>query len=162
MPIGQVCNPCSMTASLVDMDAGRFRLHVRRTYFTLRLSMGLSALAFPVLLSLGGWLVIDLPYQPSLSDYYYTPMGDIFVGMLIAIGASLTVYAGYSRQEDWVLNLAGVLAVAVALQPADGRRPEDLDEADVPAPVLDVGPAVLVDRGHVEAVAGRDHLDLVG
>ena len=99
------------------MDAGRFRSHVSSTYFTLRLSMGLSALAFPVLLSLGGWLVADLPYQPSLSDYYYTPLGDIFVGMLIAIGASLTVYAGYSRQEDWVLNLAGVLAVAVALIP---------------------------------------------
>ena len=99
------------------MDAGRFRAHVSRTYFTLRLSMGLSALAFPLLLSVGGWVVADLPYQPSLSDYYYTRMGDIFVGMLIAIGASLTVYAGYSRQEDWVLNLAGVLAVAVALIP---------------------------------------------
>lgn len=99
------------------MDAGRFRAHVTHTYFTLRLSMGLSALAFPVLLSLGGWLVADLPYQASLSDYYYTPMGDIFVGMLIAIGASLTVYAGYSWQEDWVLNLGGGLAVAVALIP---------------------------------------------
>ncbi len=79
--------------------------------------MGISALAFPVALALGGWFVADLAYQPSLSDYYYTRMGDVFVGMLIAIGASLTVYAGYSRQEDWVLNLAGVLAVAVALIP---------------------------------------------
>ena len=99
------------------MDAGRFLTHIRRTYFTLRLSMGVSALAFPVVLSLGGWIVADLAYQPSLSDYYYTRMGDVFVGMLIAIGASLTVYAGYSRQEDWVLNLAGVLAVTVALVP---------------------------------------------
>ena len=99
------------------MDAGRFRTHVLRTYFTLRLSMGLTALAFPILLSLGGWVVADLPYQPSLSDYYYTRMGDVFVGMLIAIGASLTVYAGYSRQEDRVLNMAGVLAVIVALVP---------------------------------------------
>jgi hypothetical protein len=79
--------------------------------------MGLSALVFPVVLALGGWVVADLPYQPSLSDYYYTRMGDVFVGMLIAIGASLTVYAGYSRQENWVLNLAGVLAVTVALVP---------------------------------------------
>jgi hypothetical protein len=99
------------------MDAGRIRTHVRLTYFTLRLSMAASALAFPVVLSLGGWVVADLPYQPSLSDYYYTRMGDLFVGMLIAIGASLTVYAGYSRQEDWVLNLAGILAVGVALIP---------------------------------------------
>jgi len=99
------------------MDAGRFRVHMRHTYFTLRLSMGVSALAFPVVLSLGGWLLADLPYQPSLSDYYYTRMGDLFVGMLIAIGASLTVYAGYSRQEDRVLNVAGVLAVGVALFP---------------------------------------------
>ncbi len=99
------------------MDAGRFRKHVSSTYFTLRLSMALSALVFPVVLSLGGWVVADLAYQPSLSDYYYTRLGDVFVGMLVAIGASLTVYAGYSRQEDWVLNLAGVLAVAVALIP---------------------------------------------
>jgi hypothetical protein len=99
------------------MEAGRFPAHVRRTYFTLRFCMGLSALVFPVVLALGGWVVADLPYQPSLSDYYYTRMGDVFVGMLIAIGASLTVYAGYSRQENWVLNLAGVLAVTVALVP---------------------------------------------
>ncbi len=99
------------------MDANRFRSHISRTYFTLRLSMGVSALAFPVVLSLGGWIAADLAYQPSISDYYYTPMGDVFVGMLIAIGASLTVYAGYSRSEDRVLNLAGVLAVAVALIP---------------------------------------------
>ncbi len=99
------------------MDADRFRAHVSRTYFTLRLSMGISALVFPVALSLGGWIIADLAYQPSLSDYYYTRMGDVFVGMLIAIGASLTVYAGYSRQEDRVLNLAGVLAVVVALVP---------------------------------------------
>ena len=99
------------------MDAGRFRTHVSNTYFTLRLCMGMSALAFPVVLSLGGWIVFDLAYQPSLSDYYYTRLGDVFVGMLIAIGASLTVYAGYSRQEDWLLNLAGVLAVVVALVP---------------------------------------------
>lgn len=99
------------------MDASRFRRHVSRTYFTLRLSMGVSALAFPVVLSIGGWIVADLAYQPSLSDYYYTRMGDVFVGMLIAIGASLTVYTGYSRTEDRVLNAAGVLAVAVALIP---------------------------------------------
>ena len=99
------------------MDTNRFPAHIRSTYFTLRLSMGASALAFPVVLSLGGWLVADLPYQRSLSDYYYTRMGDIFVGMLIAIGASLTVYAGYSRQEDRILNVAGVLAVVVALIP---------------------------------------------
>ena len=99
------------------MDAGRFRSHVSRTYFTLRLSMGVSALVFPVVLSLGGWIIADLAYQPSLSDYYYTRMGDVFVGMLIAIGASLTVYTGYSRTEDRVLNVAGVLAVAVALIP---------------------------------------------
>ena len=86
--------------------------------------MAVSALAFPVVLALGGWIVADLAYQPSLSDYYYTRMGDVFVGMLIAIGASLTVYAGYSRQEDWVLNLAGVLAVAVALIPPLREAPQ--------------------------------------
>lgn len=103
----------------MQMDAGRFREHILQTYFTLRASMGVTALAFPVVLALGGWAVFALPYQASLSDYYYTPLGDVFVGMLIAIGASLTVYRGYSPREDWILNLAGILAVGVALIPPE-------------------------------------------
>lgn len=114
------------------MDADRFRTHIRNTYFTLRASMGITALAFPVVLGLGGWLVLDLSYQASLSDYYYTRLGDVFVGMLIAIGASLTVYKGYSSREDWILNLAGVLAVGVALIPPERA----FDLASPHAPLL--------------------------
>lgn len=114
------------------MNADRFRAHILGTYFSLRASMGITALGYPVVLALGGWLVLGLPYQPSLSDYYYTRMGDIFVGMLIAIGASLTVYKGYSNRENWILNLAGVLAVGVALIPPE----RSFEAAIVHAPLL--------------------------
>lgn len=147
------------------MDAGRFRTHVRQTYFTLRLSMGLSALAFPVVLSLGGWLAAQLPYQPSLSDYYYTRMGDVFVGMLIAIGASLTVYAGYSRQENWILNLAGVLAVGVALIPPA----RDLDPCATCTPLITssflhgaLALTFFAAIGWVCIFRARDTLELIG
>lgn len=107
------------------MDADRFREHILGTYFTLRASMGLSALAFPPVLWLGGWLLFDTPLQPSMSAYYHTHMGDVFVGVLIAIGASLTVYKGYGQTEDRLLDAAGVLAVGIALIPTETGAPAD-------------------------------------
>jgi hypothetical protein len=105
------------------MDAHRFRDHVVGTYFTLRLSLGLSALGLPLALWLGGWILFGTTLQPSMSAYYYTHMGDVFLGVLIAVGASLTIYRGYSGQEDWILDAAGVLAVGVALIPAETGTP---------------------------------------
>lgn len=45
------------------------------------------------------------------------------------------------------------LAVAGEIGEAEGVRVEELQETARAAPVLNVGPAVGVDRGHVEAVA---------
>ena len=44
-------------------------------------------------------------------------MRDEFVGILIAVGAILIVYQGYTRLEDWALNLAGAFAWGIALFP---------------------------------------------
>lgn len=105
------------------MDAAKFREHIAGTYFTLRLSMGISALALPLVLWLGGWILFGASLQPTMSAYYYTNMEDVFVGVLIAIGASLTIYKGYSDQEDWILDAAGVLAVGAALFPTETGAP---------------------------------------
>lgn len=75
-----------------------------------------------------GWLGVGLPFvliagnavlgrdgerglQASISDYYYTAMGDVFVGLLCAIAVFLFSYRGY----DWRDNLAGDIAGAAAL-----------------------------------------------
>ena len=96
------------------------RKHIAGTYFTLRLGMGGLAIALPVLLWLGGRFVDGEALRCSMSAYYYSAaMRDTFVGILCAIGASLYLYKGFSRQEDWSLNLAGALAVGIALIPTN-------------------------------------------
>ena len=48
-------------------------------------------------------------------------MRDTFVGALVAIGVFLYLYKGFSRQENWALNVAGVLAVGMAMVPTGPR-----------------------------------------
>jgi hypothetical protein len=52
-------------------------------------------------------------------------MRNVFVGILFAVGGLLFAYQGFSRLEDYVLNLAGILAWGVALFPmswAEGTK----------------------------------------
>jgi hypothetical protein len=44
-------------------------------------------------------------------------MRDWFVGSLFIIGSLLMVYRGYTRKENWLLNIAGFFAICVALFP---------------------------------------------
>ena len=46
----------------------------------------------------------------------------MLVGVLWAAGTFLIFYRGYSRREDWALNLAGIAAAGVAFFPADFGR----------------------------------------
>ncbi len=94
----------------------RIERHIIDTYFYLRLGMGLLALAFPLVLSLGGFF-LDIPLQESMSDYYHTGMRNIFVGVLFAIAFSLWRYKGFTKKEDRALDLAAFLAIGVALFP---------------------------------------------
>lgn len=96
--------------------------HMAGTYFALRVGMGVLAAALPPLLWIGGRLRDGEPLRCSMSAYYWSPtMRDPFVGALVAIGAFLYLYKGFSRQENWALNLAGVLAVGIAMVPTGPR-----------------------------------------
>ncbi|TCO32517.1 hypothetical protein EV652_104123 [Kribbella steppae] len=92
-----------------------------KTYRYLRMAM----VAMVVLL--GASLVIEWsktdPHclQTSISAYYYTPVQAIFVGALIAIGLCMVVLKGNTEREDILLNVAGILAPAVALVPTPGQ-----------------------------------------
>jgi len=121
---------------------------VTATYQTLRLGLAVLAFAFPIILYGGGRLFWKLPLGGSLSAYYHyrcveisvketaDPSGPAtcthdtdepgkgvlrnpFVGILFAVGALLFAYQGFSRFEDYALNLAGILAWGVALFPVD-------------------------------------------
>ena len=116
-------------AAISDDERERLLKTISASYFLLRRGLAIIALAFPIALWLGGG--ID-HLQSSISAYYHfhdtgngpSPYGtgrmrDVFVGVLWTIGAFLFFYKGYSRKEDWVLNVAGIGAVLVALFPMD-------------------------------------------
>jgi hypothetical protein len=100
------------------MSDTSLREHVQGTYVALRIGLIVVGAALPWLLWIGGALA-GHALQESMSAYYHTPMRNLFVGALTAIGLSLGLYKGYSRQEDWVLNAAAVLAVCVAFLPTN-------------------------------------------
>lgn len=56
-------------------------------------------------------------WQTSISAYHYTPVRSVFVGVLVAIGLCLIVIRGRDRWQDLFLNVAGMLAMVVALVP---------------------------------------------
>ena len=62
---------------------------------------------------------VDMALTPSPREKTLQPgtMRSWFVGLLFAIGTLLYVNQGHSRKEDLALNLAGLLAVGVALFP---------------------------------------------
>lgn len=56
-------------------------------------------------------------WQTSLSGYYYTPVQNVFVGALVAIGLCLVALKGSTDIEDVLLNVAGFCAPFVAVVP---------------------------------------------
>ena len=96
------------------------------SYYTMRRAVGIIALTLPFALASGVMLssligpTHSLP-QPlverSISDYYYTPMRDYYVGALFAIGAFLACSRGYDHHDEVTGYLAGLFAFIVALVP---------------------------------------------
>jgi hypothetical protein len=91
------------------------------TYFSLRIGIGVMALAFPFVLLLGG-LIVGVPWQNSMSAYYHAASGtgsmrDWFVGILFGVAVFLILYRGYRPLENWLLNVGGAFAIGVAIFP---------------------------------------------
>lgn len=101
----------------IEQFSKQLQKHLLATYFGLRLGMGFIALAFPLLLCIGGLILTATEIQGSLSAYYHTPMRNVFVGGLFAIGPFLYLYKGFSSKENIALNVAGILAIGVAIFP---------------------------------------------
>jgi hypothetical protein len=103
---------------------------VELSYHTMRRMVGLLALALPVTLAAGTILAAllihgHLPHpllQRSISDYYYTPMRDFYVGCLCVIAAFLACARGCDLHEAVTGYMAGVCALGVACFPAFNPR----------------------------------------
>lgn len=93
------------------------------TYRRLRRTIGYLGIALPLLLV--GFSLIPFfktEVQPSISDYYYTNLRDIFTGTLAAVGLFLISYKGHGNASLWkndqlLTNVAGIMAIGVALIP---------------------------------------------
>ncbi|MGL5862145.1 MAG: hypothetical protein ACRCY9_12910 [Phycicoccus sp.] len=85
--------------------------------------------------------------QGSISEYIYTPVDSVFVGVLVAVGICLIALKGSTPGEDVLLNIAGMLAPAVAFvptQPVGECRSVPLVRSDIPSSVANNVEALLV------------------
>jgi hypothetical protein len=119
-------------------------------FIALRVGVGVVGISLPIILVLGGKLFFDIPVAGSMSAYYHAnpacalPREDLckqgkppcsytehgqgqmrnwFVGNLFFIGAAMFLIKGFSRQEDWALNIAGIAAPVVGLNPMEWPCP---------------------------------------
>jgi cell division protein FtsW (lipid II flippase) len=92
------------------------------SYLTLRNLIGFSGMLLPLALVMttargeGDKFV-----QPSISDYYYTSNGDVFVVLLSVVGIFLFTYKGYQWKERVLTIIAAVSAVGVSFSPTASR-----------------------------------------
>lgn len=101
------------------------------SYHTMRRLIGVIALSLPFVLTLGNMAVSllgpahALPhplFQRAVSEYYYTPMGSVYVGSLWVIAMFLICSRGYDRQDELMGYLAGAFTLGVSLFPSEDPR----------------------------------------
>ena len=118
-----------------------------KTYRYLRLAM------LTMLVMLAAGVLIERShnaagcFQPSISDYYYTPAQAVFVASLITIGVCMIALKGSTEWEDILLNLGGMLAPVVAFVPTPaGATCSSVPNIapDIPANVANNIPALFV------------------
>ncbi len=108
----------------MDQTASTTEIPQLISYLTLRKSVGILGIAFPIVLVVGS--VVCGPcveIQSSISAYYHTDMRNLFVGLLCAIALFLFAYKGYNQTDTLAGNLAGLFALGVAFFPASITEP---------------------------------------
>ncbi len=106
-----------------------------RNYRSLRQFVGFLGILLPSVLLLGNLISHQIERSTcailpeSVSGYYYTPLRGVFVGILCAIGVFLVAYIG-PKWDRWITDLAGGLAIVVALCPT---KPTQLTQAQLKA-----------------------------
>jgi hypothetical protein len=88
------------------------------SFMALRKAVGSLGIALPFVVWVGSYLFGNCDgIKPSISDYYYTNMREIFVGILCAISLFLFTYKGYSKLDNWSANIAAFFALGIAFFP---------------------------------------------
>jgi hypothetical protein len=115
------------------------------SYHRMRMLVGILGISLPFTLFIGNTLINQLgllnnadlilsdcqrlyvpcsSFKDSISDYYYTAVGELFVGTLCAVAFFMFSYRGYPKKDEELLpsdsfmtNLAGICALGVAIFP---------------------------------------------
>jgi len=88
------------------------------SYLTLRKIIGFLGISLAFILLFGNLILFGTGMiERSISHYYYTGMGDFFVGTLFVIGAFLLSYKGYEIKDDIAGDLGCLFVIGVALFP---------------------------------------------
>ncbi|MFB9078923.1 hypothetical protein ACFFLS_10510 [Flavobacterium procerum] len=101
------------------------------TYRRIRRAIGYLGISLPLFLVVFSLIpFFETQMQPSISDYYYTNLRDIFTGTLCAVGLFLIRYKGHGNASFWkndnlLTNIAGIMAIGVALVPTN---PDDFSQ----------------------------------
>lgn len=101
------------------------------SYRRLRRAIGYLGISLPItLLILSQIDFFNTSVQPSISHFYYTNLREIFTGTLCAVGLFMIRYKGLGHRVIWkndnfLTNVAGVMAVGVALFPT---APDNSDQ----------------------------------
>ena len=104
---------------------GNLRKNDVFTYRRLRRAIGYLGFVLPVVLVAFSFIpYFKTELQPSISDYYYSNLRDIYTGTLAAVGLFMICYKGHGNISIWkndqlLTNVAGVMAIGVALIPID-------------------------------------------
>ncbi len=85
------------------------------SYLTLRKGIGYLGTALPFILGIGGMLLAEPGLRSSISAYYHTGLGDVFVGTICVIGIFLFAYKGYEPKDDRADDFACFCAIGLAL-----------------------------------------------
>lgn len=90
------------------------------SFLTLRRLVGILGMTLPFALLLGYFLFEKgCKFPPSISHFYYTDMGNVFVGILCAVALFLFTYNGYDKRDMITAKLAGCFALIVAMFPTN-------------------------------------------
>jgi hypothetical protein len=90
-------------------------------YSYLQKAVGLIAVTLPFVVAIGNPLTGGHGMEGSISAYYYTHMGNYFVGALFALGVFFLSYSyrplpNY-QLDNYLSNIAAAMAIGVALLP---------------------------------------------
>lgn len=87
------------------------------SYLTLRKTIGILGIMLPLISMLFGKVFGNFSLQSSISAYYYTNVGDIFSGLLIAISLFLLTYKGYQKIDNVITSMSGLAGLLIVLFP---------------------------------------------